>query len=152
MIRCAPLMLLVALGVASAQATKPIPAVLKTAKQVFVGVRYIRSAEATQTVYHATTQALAKDGYVVVDQASTADLLLEVSEAQPGPVVKGDSLQSNEVELTVYDRSTHALVWQLRQRIHFPVLALHIPDNIGEAAAKAVDDLKQLSQQAQSKP
>lgn len=121
----------------------PIPAKILQAKTVFVsnGLYEEKDPRAYQSFYRKLSDA---KRYELVDDPSKADLVLEVRyENFPMKLY---------VELAVYDRATHYLLWSFSQDVANAVRPSSYYKNTGQSAERLVQDFLTLGKQDGTAP
>ena len=98
-------------------------------------------------VYPSAFKALNKMGnYSLNPTPGSADLLMEVSVGvHYSSVSSGSSTQTPYVRLVLYDRSTHALLWEIDEMLSAAIREASMQKNIDQSMAAMAADLKALA-------
>ena len=127
----------------------PVPAQFATAKTAFLAYAGAPAGSriTPAMVYPSAFRALNKMGnYSLSATPENADLLMEVSVGvQYSSVSSGSSTQTPYVRLVLYDRKTHALLWEIDEMLGAAFREASMQKNIDQSMAALAADLKALA-------
>lgn len=141
----------------------PLPAALHTAKNVFIsfaGADALIYGDPRQIYNHFYAEMKARKRYTLVDSPAAADLILEISFANPISKVEvspgaggswGGSFNAPQLHLGLLAPKTGIVLWGLTQRVASTLLTKNLDKNIEAAVHKLAADLDALNASSPSK-